>query len=61
MSMEPEILNVKEAAQLTKHTPDTIYSWVRDGLVRHHRVNGGRIMFDKRELLEDIGFTKGKR
>lgn len=44
-----DLLDVKEAAALTKVHPETVKKWVYQGRLRHFRV-GTRIRISKRDL-----------
>ncbi len=47
------LITVKEAANFLRLKPDTIYKKVGKNLIPHYKV-GGKILFDKNELLNWI-------
>jgi excisionase family DNA binding protein len=49
----PDILTVEEAAAYLRIKRSTVYKWVHEGKIPHHKV-GGSIRFSRRLLLEWI-------
>ena len=46
-----EIITAEDVAKLLKVAPSTVYAWVRDGKLRHHRL-GRCIRFYKSDVLD---------
>jgi len=53
-----EYLNLKEAAELLKRKPSTLYHYVRLGKIPYYKPFGSNLYFRKDELLDLMGMNR---
>lgn len=56
--MDTEYLNLKEAAELLKRKPSTLYHYVRLGKIPYYKPFGSNLYFRKDELLDMMGMNR---
>lgn len=58
MSNDISLITVREASKLMGLRTATIYDWGKKGRIKAYPTPTGQFLYDKRELLEAVGFEK---
>jgi len=57
----PAMLTPREAAQVLRHSPDTIIGWCRRGLLRYFKTPGGRWLIPSDSIADFLGDKPTRR
>ena len=50
----PRLLTIDQAARVLQRSKSTLYSYVSTGHIRHSVIRGGRLRFDRDQLIDEF-------